>query len=42
MDKSKNINDYGVGSGNCNVYVSGIPDYVFGSQGIIKMMKVNG
>ena len=29
MDKSKNINDYGLGSGNnCDVYVSGIPDYV--------------
>ena len=31
MDKDKNINDYGVGGHNCNVHVSGIPDYVFGS-----------
>ena len=42
MDKSNNIAYYGVDSNNCNVRVKGLAGYVFGSEGIIKCMKVNG
>ena len=31
-----------MGSNNSTVYTKGIPGYLFGSDGIIKCMKVNG
>ena len=42
MQKNKSIDNYGVNPQNCNVKVKGLPGYVFGSEGIIKCMKVNG
>ena len=42
MDPKKTIGDYGVDHSNTTVYAVGIPDYMFGTDGIIKEMKING
>lgn len=44
LEKNKRISDYGIGYQNNNyrVTVVGIPDYLYGPEGVIKMMKTNG
>lgn len=41
LDPKKNISEYDINYNSCEVYAL-IPDYFFGSQGIIKMMKIDG
>jgi ubiquitin len=41
LDPKKTIKDYGISHNNCEVYAV-IPEYFFGSQGLIKLMKVGG
>lgn len=44
LDRTKTITDYGIGYKNNNyrVSVENVPQYMFGSDGIIKLMKTNG
>lgn len=42
MNKSKTIGDYGIDYNSSTVTAHGIPGYLFGSDGIIKLMKVSG
>lgn len=44
LDVKKTIADYGIGyqTNNTRVSIEGIPPYMFGADGIIKMMKING
>jgi len=41
LDPKKTIKDYGINHANCQIHAA-IPDYFFGSQGLVKMMKVGG
>jgi ubiquitin-like protein Nedd8 len=41
LDPKKTIKDYGINYSNCDV-IACIPEYFFGSQGLIKLMKVDG
>ena len=41
MIQKKTIQEYGIDHGNCDIDCT-VPDYLFGSEGIIKMMKIQG
>lgn len=41
LDPKKSIKDYGITYNNCDVSAC-IPEYFFGSQGLVKLMKVDG
>ncbi len=42
LDKNKTLQDSGVCYQTPNVAAVGVPDYIFGPEGIIKKMKTNG
>ena len=44
LDPKKTIADYGIGyqTNNVQVEVVGIPGYMLGAEGVIKLMKING
>ena len=44
LDKTKTIANYGIGyqTNNIRVTVKGVPPYMFGVEGVIKMMKTSG
>jgi hypothetical protein len=42
LDKTKTLGFYNIDYNNCNVLVTGVPDYMFGPEGVIKKMKTNG
>lgn len=42
LDKNKTLGFYNIDYNNCNVQVTGVPDYMFGPEGVIKKMKTNG
>lgn len=41
LDPRKTIRDYGINYGNNEIYAI-IPDYFFGSKGLLKLMKISG
>jgi hypothetical protein len=41
LDPKKTIKDYNINYGNHEIYAI-IPDYFFGSKGILKLMKISG
>jgi ubiquitin C len=41
LDPKKTIKDYGISYGNSEVYAI-VPDYIFGSKGLLKLMKISG
>jgi hypothetical protein len=41
LDTKKTIKDYGINYGNSEVYAI-VPDYIFGSKGLLKLMKISG
>ena len=41
LDSKKTLKDYGISPGNYEVYAA-IPEYLLGSKGLVKLMKVSG